>query len=79
LNFITYFGAHPNIYFKCILNSFDDKNAESLRIVTKRVAGMDGRFDFDPKSINWKDYMLNIHFPGLVKHSIKKLSIGSKM
>jgi len=50
-------------------------------MVTKRVASMDGRFDFgfDPKSINWKDYMMNIHFSGLMKHSIKKLSIGSKM
>ncbi|KAK8464334.1 hypothetical protein PHAVU_011G180400 [Phaseolus vulgaris] len=67
--------------FSMFKGIFDDKNAESLRMVTKRVASMDGRFDFgfDPKSINWKDYMMNIHFPGLMKHSIKKLSIGSKM
>ncbi|XP_019448059.1 PREDICTED: probable fatty acyl-CoA reductase 4 [Lupinus angustifolius] len=50
---------------------FDDKNAEKLRIATKGVPGMNKEFNFDPKAINWKDYMMNIHFPGLVKYSIR--------
>lgn len=40
---------------------------------------MDGEFDFDPENINWKDYMMNVHIPGLMKHSVNVLPIRSKM
>ncbi|KAE9585810.1 putative alcohol-forming fatty acyl-CoA reductase [Lupinus albus] len=50
---------------------FDDQNAEKLRIATKGIPGMNEEFNFDPKAINWNDYMMNIHFPGLVKYSIR--------
>lgn len=26
------------------------------------------RFDFDPKSIDWKEYFYNIHIPGVLKY-----------
>ncbi|RDX96591.1 putative fatty acyl-CoA reductase 4, partial [Mucuna pruriens] len=58
---------------------FDAKNVESLTMVAKGSASMDAGFNFDPKSINWKDYVMDIHFPGLVKNSIKALPIGSKI
>nr|KYP35467.1 putative fatty acyl-CoA reductase 4 [Cajanus cajan] len=89
LHFYVFCSAFANILFKhtlilltfkCILNSFDVKNAENLGIITTRVADMDDRFNFDSKSINWTDYMMNVHFPGLMKqYSVKALSIGSKM
>ncbi|KAJ1442444.1 hypothetical protein SESBI_00804 [Sesbania bispinosa] len=41
---------------------FDVKNTESLRMATKGFAGMNDIFNFDPKSISWKDYMMNVHF-----------------
>ncbi|OIW20697.1 hypothetical protein TanjilG_21030 [Lupinus angustifolius] len=53
------------------LNKFDDQNAEKLRIATKGVQGMNEEFNFDPRDVNWKDYMMNIHLPGLVKYSIR--------
>jgi hypothetical protein len=28
-------------------------------------------FYFDPKVINWDDYFLNIHLPGVVKYILK--------
>ncbi|RDX83898.1 putative fatty acyl-CoA reductase 4, partial [Mucuna pruriens] len=59
--------------------TFDAKNVESLTMVAKGSASMDAGFNFDPKSINWKDYMMDVHFPGLVKNSIKALPIGSKI
>jgi len=56
-------------------NSFDDKNAENLR-KTKRKGEDDddddvGRFNFDPTNIDWSDYVLNVHIPGLVKYAVK--------
>ncbi|AES75250.2 fatty acyl-CoA reductase [Medicago truncatula] len=48
---------------------FDDQNVEKLRMVAKRV--VDTTFNFDPKNIVWKDYMMNVHFPGIVKHSMR--------
>lgn len=67
--------------FVLFLNRFNVKNAESLRMVTEGVAGMDDKFSFDPNNITWKDYMMNVHFPGLMKYSIREspIYIGSKM
>jgi fatty acyl-CoA reductase len=28
-------------------------------------------FYFDPKKIDWEDYLTNIHFPGVVKYVFK--------
>lgn len=50
-------------------HNFDDQNAEKLRMVAKRV--VDDGFDFDPKNINLKSYLMNVHFPGLMKYSMQ--------
>ncbi|CAN8301002.1 unnamed protein product [Cochlearia groenlandica] len=60
----------PYLLFKGI---FDDLNTEKLR--TRRKENMkeiDGSFEFDPKSINWDDYMANTHIPGLIKYVLKQ-------
>ncbi|KAJ4964408.1 hypothetical protein NE237_024347 [Protea cynaroides] len=51
---------------------FDDSNLEKLRttgIKDDNITSM--KFYLDPKCINWEDYFVNIHIPGLVQHSLK--------
>nr|XP_029150693.1 probable fatty acyl-CoA reductase 4 [Arachis hypogaea] len=50
---------------------FDDENTEKLRIAIKGVGKMDKEYNFDPKSIDWKDYLMNVHFPGLIKYTMQ--------
>nr|XP_025669766.1 probable fatty acyl-CoA reductase 5 [Arachis hypogaea] len=50
---------------------FDDKNTEKLRMAIKGVGSVEREFNLDPKSIDWKDYLMNVHFPGLVKYSMQ--------
>ncbi|CAN8277804.1 unnamed protein product [Cochlearia groenlandica] len=61
----------PYVLFKGI---FDDKNTENLcakqKENSKNSKGF--AFDFDPKVINWEEYLTNIHMPGLVTHVLKK-------
>lgn len=59
----------PYVFFEAV---FDDTNTEILRRATKshlklEVVGL----DFDPNSIDWADYMMNVHIPGLVKYAMK--------
>lgn len=49
---------------------FDDTNTERLRNDI-RNKDTNEAFVMDPKDINWEDYFMNIHFPGLVKHVIR--------
>lgn len=28
-------------------------------------------FNFDPKTVNWEDYFMNIHIPGVIKYVVK--------
>lgn len=58
----------PYLFFKGI---FDDVNAEKLRRVARGSALDADVFCFDPKSINWEEYFLNIHIPGVVKRVFK--------
>uniref|UniRef100_A0A7N1A896 Fatty acyl-CoA reductase n=1 Tax=Kalanchoe fedtschenkoi TaxID=63787 RepID=A0A7N1A896_KALFE len=60
----------PYLFFKAI---FDDKNTGKLRATARNsMDSADGfHFQFDPKSIDWEDYMMNVHFPGAVKHLFK--------
>jgi fatty acyl-CoA reductase len=46
-------------------------NAEKLRIASRETCPEANDFDFDPISIDWEDYMMNVHIPGLVKYVIK--------
>ncbi|KAK9999548.1 hypothetical protein SO802_019151, partial [Lithocarpus litseifolius] len=52
--------------------SFDDSNTEKLR-VTIRENDVDMHlFNFDTKCIDWEDYIMNTHIPGLIKYSMKR-------
>ncbi|XP_022957707.1 fatty acyl-CoA reductase 3-like [Cucurbita moschata] len=57
----------PYLFFNAI---FDDTNTERLRNDI-RNKDTNEAFVMDPKDINWEDYFLNVHFPGLVKHVIR--------
>ncbi|KAL1345566.1 hypothetical protein AAHE18_08G126900 [Arachis hypogaea] len=58
----------PYLHFSGI---FDDKNTEKLRMAIKGVGSVEREFNFDPNSIDWKDYLMNVHFPGLIKYSMQ--------
>lgn len=35
-------------------------------------------FGFDVKGIDWKDYITNVHIPGLRRHVMKGRGMGSR-
>ncbi|KAL4577049.1 hypothetical protein LXL04_013150 [Taraxacum kok-saghyz] len=51
--------------------SYDDNNTEKLRQVLGSNEVEANIFYFDPKVIDWDDYLLHIHIPGAVKHVFK--------
>jgi len=51
--------------------SFDDLNTEKLRMAARENNFETDMFYFDPKTIDWEDYLTNIHFPGVVKYVFK--------
>uniref|UniRef100_A0A0A0KB44 Fatty acyl-CoA reductase n=2 Tax=Cucumis sativus TaxID=3659 RepID=A0A0A0KB44_CUCSA len=58
----------PYLFFKA---RFDDTNLEKLgRATHENETNRDTLF-FDPKDINWENYFLNVHIPGLVKYVLK--------
>ncbi|KAG6433090.1 hypothetical protein SASPL_104697 [Salvia splendens] len=52
----------PYLFFKAF---YDDMNTEKLRHAAKEMETK--MFYFDPKTINWDDYFMNTHIPGVVK------------
>ncbi|KAI4322400.1 hypothetical protein L6164_022101 [Bauhinia variegata] len=58
----------PYLFFKGI---FDDINTEKLRMAARQGGVETDLFYFDPKVIDWEDYFMNIHFPGIVKYIFK--------
>ncbi|PIA58958.1 hypothetical protein AQUCO_00400074v1 [Aquilegia coerulea] len=59
----------PYIFFKGI---FEDDNTERLRIAMTSASASDAEiFYFDPKCIDWEDYSINVHLPGVVKYCLK--------
>ncbi|KAL1544483.1 alcohol-forming fatty acyl-CoA reductase [Salvia divinorum] len=50
----------PYLFFKAF---YDDMNTEKLRRAAKETE----MFYFDPKTINWDDYFMDTHIPGVVK------------
>ncbi|KAI3450697.1 hypothetical protein Pfo_007362 [Paulownia fortunei] len=58
----------PYLFFK---GYYDDMNAEKLRRAAKESGIETDMFYFDPKSINWEDYFMNTHIPGVVKYVFK--------
>lgn len=60
----------PYLFFKGV---YDDMNIEKLRRAVKESSDADqtDMFYFDPKCINWEDYFIHIHLPGVVKYVLK--------
>ncbi|CAJ2660163.1 unnamed protein product [Trifolium pratense] len=58
----------PYLFFKGI---FDDINLEKLRMAARQSGTETDLFYFDPKEIDWEDYFINTHIPGLVKYIFK--------
>ncbi|XP_027347465.1 fatty acyl-CoA reductase 3-like [Abrus precatorius] len=58
----------PYVFFNGV---FDNMNTERLQIAAKRGGVEMDLFYFDPKMIDWEDYFMNIHIPGVVKYVVK--------
>lgn len=50
---------------------FDDINTEKLRLAARESGTETDLFYFDPKDIDWDDYFMNTHLPGIVKYIFK--------
>ncbi|KAE9461345.1 hypothetical protein C3L33_06749, partial [Rhododendron williamsianum] len=58
----------PYLFFKGV---YDDINTEKLRMAAKDSGVEVDVFNFDPKMVNWEDYFMNTHLPGIVKYVFK--------
>ncbi|TQD73638.1 hypothetical protein C1H46_040827 [Malus baccata] len=58
----------PYLFFKGV---FDDMNTEKLQMAVRENTTEADIFYFDPKCINWDDYLMNVHLPGVVKYVFK--------
>ncbi|KAK7261225.1 hypothetical protein RIF29_27530 [Crotalaria pallida] len=58
----------PYLFFDGI---FDDMNTEKLRMAARQGGVETELFYFDPKLIDWDDYFMNTHIPGIVKYIFK--------
>ncbi|KAL0722461.1 hypothetical protein Bca4012_037060 [Brassica carinata] len=59
----------PYVLFKGI---FDDMNTERMRLKRQDInKEIYGSLEFDPKSIDWEDYITNIHIPGLITYVLR--------
>lgn len=58
----------PYLFFHGI---FDDTNTEKLRMAVRETGAEEDAFYFDPRCIDWEDYFVNTHLPGLVQHVLK--------
>ncbi|KAF3776469.1 Fatty acyl-CoA reductase 3 [Nymphaea thermarum] len=67
-NFVMYLAElyEPYVFFK---GRFEDKNSDVLR---SKINDSEAKlFHFDPKSINWEDYIMKIHIPGIIKYVLR--------
>ncbi|TKY53227.1 Fatty acyl-CoA reductase 2 [Spatholobus suberectus] len=55
---------------------FDNSNTQ--RLMESMSAEEKREFDFDVKRIDWKDYITNVHIPGLRRHVMKGRGMGSQ-
>lgn len=53
--------------YLCLNAIFDDKNTEKLRMAAIDSQTETDLFFFDPDSIDWGDYFMNTHIPGVEK------------
>ncbi|KAK8697737.1 hypothetical protein V6N13_113875 [Hibiscus sabdariffa] len=58
----------PYLFFNAV---FDDLNTEKLRMAARTSLVEEDMLCFDPKCIDWDDYFMNVHIPGIVKHIFK--------
>nr|XP_010943712.1 probable fatty acyl-CoA reductase 4 [Elaeis guineensis] len=58
----------PYAFFK---GCFDDINLERLRMTMMKDNVVATSLNFDPKSIDWKDYFYRVHIPGVLKYVCK--------
>lgn len=58
-------------FFFFLIYRFDDTNSEKLRRATHEKETNSNTLFLDPKDINWENYFVNVHLPGLVKYAIK--------
>ncbi|TXG73645.1 hypothetical protein EZV62_002224 [Acer yangbiense] len=60
----------PYMFFKGV---FDDTNSERLGMTIRETKSEEvlNAFNFDPTCIDWEDYMMNTHIPGLVTHVVR--------
>ncbi|KAJ0986869.1 hypothetical protein J5N97_005225 [Dioscorea zingiberensis] len=60
--------AKAYIPYTFMLGRFDDTNTEILRM---RMNNEDkAMFSFDPKCINWDQFLMDIHIPGVIKYGL---------
>nr|GEU91783.1 fatty acyl-CoA reductase 3 [Tanacetum cinerariifolium] len=51
---------------------YDDANLKTLHDTLRECNKAEKEmFYFDVKSVNWEDYFMNIHIPGLVKYALR--------
>ncbi|CAJ2660152.1 unnamed protein product [Trifolium pratense] len=59
----------PYLFFNGI---FDDMNTQRLLSAAKQQEDVEiDLFYFDPQIIDWEDYFMNIHIPGIFKYALK--------
>ncbi|MCD7452731.1 hypothetical protein HAX54_017950 [Datura stramonium] len=58
----------PYLFFKGI---YDDMNTEKLRRAAEESGIEIDVFNFNPKCVDWEDYFMNTHLPGVVKYVFK--------
>jgi fatty acyl-CoA reductase len=54
---------------------FDNGNTEGL--IAEMSAEEKAAFHFDVRSIDWTDYITNVHIPGLRKHVMKGRGVAA--
>ncbi|XP_062030649.1 alcohol-forming fatty acyl-CoA reductase-like [Rosa rugosa] len=60
--------------FSLYKGTFDDTNLEKLQRIARENYRDAEIFNFDPRCIDWEDYMMRTHIPGLKKHVMIKQS-----
>ncbi|CAL5212261.1 unnamed protein product [Lathyrus oleraceus] len=58
----------PYLFFDGL---FDNTNAEKMQKEARQSGVEMDLFYFDPKMIDWEDYFMNVHIPGIVKYCFK--------
>ncbi|KAL2331939.1 hypothetical protein Fmac_019520 [Flemingia macrophylla] len=58
----------PYLFFNAL---FDNTNSKKLLSMARQGGPEMELFYFDPRIIDWEDYFINVHFPGIVKYVFK--------